>query len=55
MEKYSELEALAELADQLENEGHFVEANVVHNQFIKLSQKKTHPVSQGEKLSTIAK
>ena len=38
MNRLSELKALAELAEQLEENGHFVEANVVHNKFIKLSQ-----------------
>ena len=38
MEKLSELKALAELAGQLEDNGHFVEANVVHQKFIRLSQ-----------------
>ena len=37
MEKLNELKALAELAEQLEENGHFVEANIVHNQFIKLA------------------
>ena len=38
MEKLSELKALAELAGQLEDNGHFVEANVVHQKFIRLAQ-----------------
>jgi hypothetical protein len=38
MNRLSELKALAELAEQLEENGHFVEANVVHNKFMKLSQ-----------------
>jgi len=55
MDKLNELKSLADLAEQLEENGHFVEANIVHNQFIRLSQKKTHTVSQGESLSLIAK
>ena len=56
MDKLNELKALAELAQQLEDNGHFVEANTVHNQFIRLAQaKRTHTVSQGESLSLIAK
>jgi N-acetylmuramoyl-L-alanine amidase len=55
MDKLNELKALAELAQQLEENGHYVEANTVHNQFIRLAQKKTHTVSQGESLSLIAK
>ena len=38
MNRLSELKALAELAEQLEENGHFVEANVVHNKFIRLAQ-----------------
>lgn len=38
MNRLSELKALAELAEQLEENGHFVEANTVHNQFLKLAQ-----------------
>jgi len=55
MDKLNELKALAELAEQLENNGHYIEANTVHNRFIRLAQKKTHTVSQGESLSLIAK
>ena len=55
MDKLNELKALADLAQQLEDNGHFVEANTVHNKFIRLAQKKTHTVSQGESLSLIAK
>jgi len=55
MDKLNELKALAELAKQLEENGHYIEANTVHNQFIRLAQKKTHPVLQGESLSLIAK
>ena len=43
MEKLSELKALAELAGQLEDNGHFVEANVVHQKFIRLSQLEAVP------------
>jgi len=43
MERLSELKALAELAEQLEENGHFIEANIVHNQFIKLAQLKDVP------------
>ena len=38
MDKLNELKALADLAQQLEDNGHFVEANVVHQKFIRLSQ-----------------
>jgi hypothetical protein len=38
MNRLSELKALAELAGQLEDNGHFVEANVVHQKFIRLAQ-----------------
>jgi hypothetical protein len=38
MERLSELKALAELAEQLEDDGHFIEANIVHSQFIKMAQ-----------------
>ena len=55
MDKLNELKALAELAEQLEENGHYIEANTVHNKFIRLAQKKTHTVSQGESLSLIAK
>jgi LysM repeat protein len=55
MDKLNELKALAELAQQLEDNGHYIEANTVHNKFIRLAQKKTHTVSQGESLSLIAK
>ena len=54
MDKLNELKALAELAQQLEDNGHYIEANTVHNQFIRLAQKKTHTVSQGQSLSLIA-
>jgi N-acetylmuramoyl-L-alanine amidase len=55
MDKLNELKALAELAEQLEENGHYIEANTVHNQFIRLAQAKKHTVSQGESLSLIAK
>jgi hypothetical protein len=38
MERFSELKALAELAEQLEENGHLLEANIVHQQFMKLAQ-----------------
>jgi murein L,D-transpeptidase YcbB/YkuD len=38
MDKLNELKALAELAEQLENNGHYTEANTVHNRFIRLAQ-----------------
>jgi len=37
MEKLNKLKSFAELAEQLEDNGYFVEANIVHNQFIKLA------------------
>lgn len=55
MDKLNELQSLAELANQLEENGHYIEANTVHNQFLRLAQKKTHTVSQGESLNLIAK
>ena len=54
MDKLNELKALADLAQQLEDNGHFVEANTVHNKFIRLAQTKTHTVSSGESWSRIA-
>ena len=45
MDKLNELKALADLAQQLEDNGHFVEANTVHNKFIRLAQaKRTYTV-----------
>ena len=44
MDKLNELKALAELAEQLENNGHYIEANTVHNRFIKLAQVDLNPV-----------
>jgi hypothetical protein len=44
MERLSELKALAELAEQLEENGHFIEANIVHSQFIKLAQVDFNPI-----------
>jgi hypothetical protein len=38
MERFSELKALAELAEQLEENGHLLEANIVHQQFMTLAQ-----------------
>jgi len=38
MDKLNELKALADLAQQLEDNGHYVEANTVHNKFIRLAQ-----------------
>jgi LysM repeat protein len=38
MDKLNELKALAELAQQLEDNGHYIEANTVHNKFIRLAQ-----------------
>jgi LysM repeat protein len=55
MDKLNELKALAELAEQLEENGHYIEANTVHNQFIRLAQKKTHPVGPKDSYFTIAK
>lgn len=43
MNRLSELNALAELAEQLEDNGHFVEANVVHQKFIRLAQMQDVP------------
>lgn len=37
MERFSELKALAELAEQLEDNGHLLEANLVHQQFMKIA------------------
>ncbi len=38
MDKLNELKALADLAQQLEDNGHYVEASTVHNKFIRLAQ-----------------
>ena len=54
MDKLNELKALADLAQQLEDNGHYIEANTVHNKFIRLAQAKTHTVGSGDKLSVIA-
>ena len=56
MNRLSELKALAELAEQLEENGHFVEANTVHNQFLKLAQaNRTYKVqTEFETLSDIS-
>jgi LysM repeat protein len=55
MDKLNELKALAELAQQLEENGHYVEANTVHNQFIRLAQKQTNPIGPGDSYTTIAR
>jgi LysM repeat protein len=55
MDKLNELKALADLAQQLEDNGHYVEANTVHNKFIRLAQKKTDPIGPGESYTTIAR
>ncbi len=44
MDKLNELKALAELAEQLENNGHYIEANTVHNRFLRLAQVDLNPV-----------
>ena len=44
MDKLNELKALAELAEQLENNGHYTEANTVHNRFLRLAQVDLNPV-----------
>ncbi len=57
MDKLNELKALADLAQQLEDNGHFVEANTVHNKFIRLAQqsKGTYTVKGDiESLSDVA-
>ena len=56
MNRLSELKALAELAEQLEENGHFVEANTIHNQFLKLAQaNRTYKVqTEFETLSDIS-
>ena len=56
MDKLNELKALADLAQQLEDNGHFVEANTVHNKFIRLAQaKRTYTVTGDiESLSDVA-
>ena len=56
MDKLNELKALADLAQQLEDNGHFVEANTVHNKFIRLAQaKRTYTVKGDiESLSDVA-
>jgi len=48
MNRLSELKALAELAEQLEENGHFVEANIVHNKFIRLAQNKRTYTVKGD-------
>ena len=56
MDKLNELKALADLAQQLEDNGHFVEANTVHNKFIRLAQAKNIYTVKGdiESLSDVA-
>ena len=56
MDKLNELKALADLAQQLEDNGHFVEANTVHNKFIRLAQSKRTYTVKGdiETLSDVA-
>jgi LysM repeat protein len=56
MDKLNELKALADLAQQLEDNGHYVEANTVHNKFIRLAQaKRTYTVKGDiETLSDVA-
>ena len=54
MDKLNELKALADLAQQLEDNGHYIEANTVHNKFIRLAQANTYTVGSGDKLSVIA-
>ena len=44
MDKLNELKALADLAQQLEDNCHFVEANTVHNKFIRLAQLQDVPL-----------
>ena len=48
MDKLNELKALADLAQQLEDNGHFVEANTVHNKFIRLAQAKSTYTVKGD-------
>ena len=48
MDKLNELKALADLAQQLEDNGHFVEANTVHNKFIRLAQSKRTYTVKGD-------
>ena len=50
MDKLNELKALAELAEQLESNGHYIEANTVHNRFIRLAQQqRTYKVTDFQK------
>jgi len=51
MDKLNELKALAELAEQLENNGHYTEANTVHNRFIRLAQQQRTYTVKGFKES----
>ena len=50
MDKLNELKALADLAQQLEDNGHYVEANTVHNKFIRIAQQqRTYTVTDFQK------
>ena len=55
MDKLNELQSLAELANQLEENGHYVEANIVHKQFLRLAQRKTDPLGPGDTFTSVAK
>jgi LysM repeat protein len=55
MDKLNELQSLAELANQLEENGHYVEANIVHKQFLRLAQRKTDPLGPGDTYTSVAK
>ena len=48
MDKLNELKALADLAQQLEDNGHYVEANTVHNKFIRLAQQQRTYTVKGD-------
>ena len=48
MDKLNELQSLAELANQLEENGHYVEANTVHKQFLRLAQSKRTYTVKGD-------
>jgi hypothetical protein len=56
MDKLNELKALADLAQQLEDNGHYVEANTVHNKFIRIAQQQRLYTVKGdfEDLSDVA-
>lgn len=55
MDKLNELQSLAELANQLEENGHYVEANIVHKQFLRLAQRKTDPLGPNDTFTSVAK